>query len=237
MNNEKLKIVWFQLWRFAITLGLPSDDAKDIVQNAIINTLKTFDPERGEFLPLARTAVRNLTRNHWRDKERHGSVVDPDLISDSDTEEDSWMIADQQRSDTRELEAIMKKLDSEEQTFLKTLGELLHETEGRVVLEASRKCGLTPDQGWNLMRKIQRKARRIRAKREAPSAAASMPAPVEVRYSLEIPMAVEEARAPSGYDEFRDVKDLARDIAQWDSFRNFVDTAPADILNKLQSIV
>jgi len=131
----------------------------------------------------------------------------------------------------------MKKLDSEEQTFLKTVGELLHETEGRVVLEASRKCGLTPDQGWNLMRKIQRKARRIRAKREAPSAAASMPAPVEVRYSLEIPMAVEEARAPSGYDEFRDVKDLARDIAQWDSFRNFVDTAPADILNKLQSIV
>lgn len=237
MDNEKLKKTWFQLWRFAITLGLPSDDAKDIVQNAIINTLKTFDPERGEFLSLARTAVRNLTKNHWRDKERHGSVVDPDLISDSDTNEESWMIAEQQRSDTRELEAIMKRLDPEEQTFLKTLGELLHETGGRVVLEASRKCGLTPDQGWNLMRKIQRKARRIRAKREEPPAATSMPAPVEVGYSLEMPMAVDETRAPSGYDEFRDVKDLARDIAQWDSFRNFVDTAPADILKKLQSIV
>jgi len=55
--------------------------------------------------------------------------------------------------------------------------------------------------------------------------------------TLEMPMAVDETRAPSGYDEFRDVKDLARDIAQWDSFRNFVDTAPADILKKLQSIV
>ena len=237
MDDDKLKGLWYQLWRFAMTLGLPSDDAQDIVQNAIINTLKTFDPARGEFLPLARTAVRNLTKNYWRDKERHGSVVDPDLISDPDTDGDSWMMDDQQRSDTLELEAIMKKLDPEEQTFLKTLGELLHETEGRMVLEASRICGLTPDQGWNLMRKIQRKARRIRAQQAEPPAAASMPAPVEVRYSLEMPMAVEEARVPSGYDEFRDVKDLARDIAQWNSFRKFVDTAPADILNKLQSIV
>jgi hypothetical protein len=87
------------------------------------------------------------------------------------------------------------------------------------------------------MRKIQRKARRIRAKEAEPPAAASMPIPVEVSYSLEMPMAVDEARAPSGYDGFRDVKDLARDIAQWDSFRTFVDTAPADILKKLQSIV
>jgi DNA-directed RNA polymerase specialized sigma24 family protein len=237
MDNEKLKITWFQLWRFAITLGLPSDDAKDIVQNALINTLKTFDPERGEFLPLARTAVRNLTKNYWRDKERHGSVVDPDLISDSDTDEDFWIIDEQQRSDTRELEAIVKKLDAAEQTFLKTLGELLHETEGRMVLEASRKCGLTPDQGWNLMRKIQRKARRIRAQQAKPPAAASMPAPMEVRYSVEMSKTMEEARAPSGYDEFRDVRDLARDIAQWDSFRNFMDAAPADILKKLQSIV
>ena len=237
MDNEKLKKIWFQLWRFAITLGLPSDDAKDIVQNALINTLKTYNPRQGEFLPLARTAVRNLTKNYWRDKERHGSVIDPDLISDPDTDENSWMLDEQQRSDTRELEAIMKKLDPEEQTFLKTLGELLHETEGRMVLEASRKCGLTPDQGWNLMRKIQRKARRIRAQQAEPPAAASMPAPLEVRYSLEMPLAVEEARAPSGYDEFRDVKNLARDIAQWDSFRNFVDTAPSDILKKLQSMV
>ena len=236
MDNEKLKNTWCQLWRFAITLGLPSDDAKDIVQNALINTLKTFDPERGEFCSLARSAVRNLTKNYWRDKERHGSVIDPDLICDPDTDENSRMIDERQRSDTRELEVIMKKLDPEEQIFLKTLGELLHEADGRMVLEASRKCGLTPDQGWNLMRKIQRKARRISVKQGEPPAAASMPVPVEVSYSLEMPMAVDEARASAGYDEFRQVRDLARDIAQWDSFRNFVDTAPPDILRKLQSM-
>ena len=56
MDNEKLKKTWYQLWRFAITLGLPPDDAKDIVQNALINTLKTYNPGQGEFLHLARAA-------------------------------------------------------------------------------------------------------------------------------------------------------------------------------------
>ncbi len=236
MDDDKLKDLWNQLWHFAITLGLPSDDAKDIVQNALINTLKMFDPGRGEFLRLARTAVRNLARNYWRDKERHGSVVDPDLIADPDRDDDSWAMAGEQRSDTREVEAIMKTLDHEEKTFLKTLGELLQETEGRMVLEASRKCGLTPDQGWNLMRKIQRKARRVRANRVEPPAAA-MPASIDACYSLEMPMTREETRAPSGYEEFREVKDLARDIAQWDRFRTFMDTTPPEFLKRLRSML
>lgn len=231
-HNVKLKDAWTQLRNYALALGLPADEAQDLVQNALIKTLDAFDPAKGEFIHLAKKVLHNLARNYWRDYKRDGGV-DPDTLPDPGDGFD-WMT---EESQMEELEAIMNELDSAEQSFLKTLGELLQETEGRMVLEAARKCGLTPDEGWNMMRKIQRKARKVRARLAQPPA----PAASAVMFDLpprdaELSMRVEESHAQP-LERFQDVNDLAVLLALKQGFESFHRSLPADAIRRLEFIL
>jgi DNA-directed RNA polymerase specialized sigma24 family protein len=169
VSDEVLRIAWTSLLRTAVRFGVPPDDAKDLVQDAILKSLDVFDPARGEFLALATTAVGNLAKNYWRKNKNRWSETEPDALPEGDVLEGLW---DEQERRLL-LGEIMKELQPDEKAFLEVLGGLLEEAEGRAVAEAARTSGLTVEQGWNLMRKITRKAQKVRDGWEADAASTS----------------------------------------------------------------
>jgi DNA-directed RNA polymerase specialized sigma24 family protein len=165
------------------------------VQDAILKSLDVFDPAKGEFLALATTAVGNLAKNYWRKNKDRRSDTEPDTLPDGDIFEGLW---DEQERRLL-LGEIMKNLQPDEKAFLEILGGLLEEAEGRSVAEAARTSGLTVEQGWNLMRKIARKARKVRAGWEAADAKVSY-ADARLILSEEIaPPVLPSAPAPESF--------------------------------------
>jgi DNA-directed RNA polymerase specialized sigma24 family protein len=233
VSNEEVRLAWMPLWTAAMRYGVPPDDAKDLVQEAILKSLSAFDPGKGEFLALAKTVVANLAKNYWKTRKRHGGGTEPDDLPGEDEFSERWE-EEEMRSLLTE---IMKTLQPDEKTFLTTLGGLLEEAEGRMVAEAARVCGLTVDQGWNLMRKIERKAQKVRGVREAvffEKKEDRMLADLSV--DLHIPASLPPSPMPSASripSLSREVAILARLALREKAFHSFLGSLSADHRQKL----
>ena len=158
-ENSRLKDTWSHLLGIALSYGLPLADAEDLVSETLIKALDHFEPERGAFPVFCRTILRNNLKNYWRDRKLH-LELHPDSLSDTDP-------AALNRYDHAHvayvLECISGELTEDEREFLMMLGNVLQEMESRAVSEAARRLGLPASKGWDVFRRIQRKARKHRA--------------------------------------------------------------------------
>jgi len=158
-ENSRLKDTWSHLLGIALSYGLPLADAEDLVSETLIKALDHFEPERGAFPVFCRTILRNNLKNYWRDRKLH-LELHPDSLSDTDP-------AALNRYDHAHvayvLECISGELTEDEREFLMMLGNVLQEMESRAVSEAARRLGLPTSKGWDIFRRIQRKARKHRA--------------------------------------------------------------------------
>lgn len=196
-DDEKFGQLFQELMRFCLVRGIPLADAEDLVGSAVEAAVRSYDPARGAFAALAQTALANRVKNHWRDRkpldplDAAGEIPDPDAHPD---------VLDAVAHEQERLRGIMKELTEDEKAFLLVLQSVLDEMDDRAVSEAARRMGLTAAKGWDLFRKIQRKAHRAGrmddqvAFRVLESAA---PLRIEIDLSVNEPLAPPAASAPA----------------------------------------
>jgi hypothetical protein len=169
------------LVRTAVSKGIAHEDARDLAGDAVEKALTGFDPARGEFAAYCHTILVNLIKNHWRDKKKTEEYVEEGLV-DPDTKIDLLELAETMRDVRAALSDIARTLSADENIFLKHLQDVLDESGPRAISEAARRSGLTPAKGWDVFRKIQRKARALPLGRDLEEAVMSeatmIPAPL-----------------------------------------------------------
>jgi hypothetical protein len=191
---SKFRTFYDSLVRVATSKGIILADAQDLAGDTIERALSGFNPARGEFPVFCHTILSNLMKNYWRDRKKTEEYPDVDGPVDPDPPIDPLELADTLREIQAALSGIKKKLSPEENTFLKHLQDVLDESGTRAISEAARRAGLTPAKGWDLFRKIQRKARGTPAKPAVGSGVSDVSSesfeylPVaEVRFNLSSP--------------------------------------------------
>jgi DNA-directed RNA polymerase specialized sigma24 family protein len=153
-------VLWRQLVATGCRAGARYEDAQDLASRTIHQALAAHDPSRGPFAPFCRTIHANLLKNHWRDRkpvvefdpENDDRVVPIDPHGQLEIQEGQEMLRDI-------AEKILAGLDPAEAALFLVLADLCRESERAAVSEASRRLGLDPQRGWDLFRRIQRKAR------------------------------------------------------------------------------
>jgi DNA-directed RNA polymerase specialized sigma24 family protein len=178
--EQNFRSTWESLLGFALRRGVPFQDAEDLVSSTIQVALDRFTGERGKFLPFCMTVLSNRIKNHWRDQKTHEPFDDEDFPGD---EQPSPMEGEEEIARMRTMiERIRQSLSPEEKEFMSAMGTVLEEMESRAVSETARTLGLPPEKGWDLFRRIQRKANslypavKIEERQSAPSQAAPAPA-------------------------------------------------------------
>jgi hypothetical protein len=145
----------------ATSKGILFADAQDLAGDAIERALSGFDPAKGEFPAFCHTILSNLVKNYWRDKKKTEKYPDDEGPVDPEPFIDAIELAETVREIRAALSAIKKKLSSGEIVFLNHLQDVLDESGERAISEAARRSGLTPAKGWDLFRKIRRKAKGV----------------------------------------------------------------------------
>jgi hypothetical protein len=164
---SKFRSFYDSLVRSATSRGILFADAQDLAGDAVERALARFDPAKGEFPAFCHTILSNLMKNYWRDRKKTEEY--PNLEGPMDPEPfiDALELAESVREIRGALSEIKKKLSPKENAFLKHLQDALDESGPRAISEAARRTGLTPAKGWDLFRKIRRKAKGMSVKFEA----------------------------------------------------------------------
>ncbi len=147
------------LLSFALRKGVPFEDAQELVQASIVAALDRFDEGKGAYLGYCTTILGNRIKNYWRDRKPTESIDDVD-IPDPGFQDDLEREEERARM-TKMIRRISRELTPEEAAFLKALGVATEELESRAVSHAARLLGLEPEKGWDIFRRIQRKAKTL----------------------------------------------------------------------------
>jgi hypothetical protein len=164
---SKFRVFYGSLVRSATFKGIMFADAQDLAGDAVERALASFDPAKGEFPAFCHTILSNLMKNYWRNKKKTEEYPDNGGPADPEPFIDALELAESVREIRAAISEIKKNLSPKENTFLKHLQDVLDESGPRAISEAARRTGLTPAKGWDLFRKIQRKAKGMSVKFEA----------------------------------------------------------------------
>jgi hypothetical protein len=156
---SKFRSFYDSLVRSATSRGILLADAQDLAGDVIERALSSFDPAKGEFPAFCHTILSNRMKNYWRDRKKTEGYPDSGGPADPDPPIDPMELAETLREIRSALSDIKKNLSPEENAFLEHLQDVLDESGPRAISEAARRSGLTPAKGWDLFRKIQRKAK------------------------------------------------------------------------------
>ena len=157
----------------ALRKGVPFADAQELVQSTIVAALDRFDEGRGAYLAYCTTILKNRITNYWRDRKPNDPIENFD-IPDPDTHEKIEREEEAARM-RKMIKRIFRELTPEESAFLKALGVAYEEMESRAVSQAARSLGLEPGKGWDVFRRIQRKAKALFPALDVGSLAAETP--------------------------------------------------------------
>jgi len=158
-SNALLRQLWVSLIRLGTARGLTFPDAEDLAQESIVAGMQSFDPARGDFGAFCRTIMANKAKNLHRDTrpqdpipEDGGTFVDPGAGP-------GWANYYRQcREKTDQMVAdTVSSLDEEAADFFLVLAEVHADLSHGEVSEAARRLGVSPQKGWDIFRKIQRR--------------------------------------------------------------------------------
>lgn len=234
---EGFRRLFDELMRYCVRRGIGFTDAQDLVGSSLEAALRGYDASRGSLAALAQATLENRVKNFWRDRKTLVPIDGAADIEDPDTRADAFA---ESAHDRERLRSIMAELTSEEKGFLLVLQSVLDEMDQRAVSEAARRLGISPAKGWDLFRKIQRKAVRKTAKRDhgVRFSMRKMPPAVEPRMDDSVPMAIEvnemrasypaPAAAPAPEAVSAEVRALAALTALDDAFSRFYAGLPGE---------
>ena len=227
---EGFRKLFDELMRYCVRRGIGFTDAQDLVGSSLEATLRRYDASRGSLGALAQVTLENRVKNFWRDRKTLVPIEGAGDVEDPGTRPDAF---DESAHDQERLRTIMAELTPEERGFLLVLQSVLDEMDQRAISEAARRMGITPAKGWDLFRKIQRKAVRKTAKRDhgVRVSKAKMPPAADRSMDDSMPMALEvnemsatypaPAAAPVPEAVSAEVRALAALTALDDAFNRF----------------
>jgi DNA-directed RNA polymerase specialized sigma24 family protein len=240
--EQNFRNSWESLLNFALRRGVPYQDAEDLVSATLHIALDQFVEERGKFLTFCTTVLSNKIKNYWRDRKPNDPIdeldlPDPGLAGDFEK--------DEERARMKEMiDRIREHLTAEETEFINALGAAFENLESRAVSEAARLLGLDPAKGWDVFRRIQRKAKSLfplLETREMPAAEAP-PAPVaeptlaraEAVFFKKSPRVLRETPSPLRWPP--SLAHLARFAIREASYWRAMDAFTTEQKNRLRSI-
>lgn len=200
-DSELMEIaLWRRLVTRACRTGISLVEAQDLASRSILLGLESFDPSRGSFQAFCLTIHSNLVKNHHRDR-KITVEFDPDCDERTVPDDPLQRIEDEETSAMmRDLaERILAELDPVEAAFFLTLGDVMRTIADGAVSEASRRSGLPPSKGWDIFRRIQRKARK-----HAPEFEEFPPTAASDELVCAAPLPESAPPAPSGLSMGRD---------------------------------
>lgn len=162
ISKQNFYKYWNSLINYAVTFKIRKEDAQDIATDTILKALEYFNKDRGNFETYCRFILKRKVLDFKRiyadtyllmfiDDE--GEIVDP--------EKDQY-----DEKETNELsDSFLKELKTElDEKELKLFGSLIlycQSSEKISVSAAAENIGLDKFKGWDLFRKIQRKAKQL----------------------------------------------------------------------------
>ncbi len=158
-SQHSLQDCWDRLLMAALRRGVPLPDAEELVSDSLLKAIDAFDPQRGAFYPFCSTILLNKIRNFWRD--RDPSYTPPEGFEFPDDAPNPFEREEDMRLMREMIDEILRALSPEEATFLKHLGVVMEGMEDRAISETARQLSITPSKGWDIFRRIQRKARQL----------------------------------------------------------------------------
>ncbi len=158
-SQQSLQNCWDRLLMAALRRGVPLPDAEELVSDSLLKAIDSFEPQRGAFYPFCSTILLNKIRNFWRD--RDPSYHPPDGFEFPDDAPHPFEVEEDMRLMREMIDEILRALSPEEASFLKHLGVVMEEMEDRAISETARQLSISPSKGWDIFRRIQRKARQL----------------------------------------------------------------------------
>ncbi|MER3523317.1 MAG: hypothetical protein C4326_04445 [Ignavibacteria bacterium] len=153
IQSEQLQRLWNGLVACARRLGVRYEEAEELTSDALMKGLDCYDPARGDFEPFVRTILRNMVYNYLR--KSLNDEGDIPFEDDNDQEEQAML--------ERIHQQLLNVHPEEERTFYTAYLAWMATAERATVSEAARRIGKTPQQGWDILRRIRHKAETIRA--------------------------------------------------------------------------
>lgn len=167
INLKNFNLLRNSLIIYAVSLKISKEDAEEIVNDSILKALDRFDNKQSSFETFCKVILKNLISNFKRDNsDRYliDKIDEEENNSDltAGDEEFSYQIEDlinYSNSFLAELESILDEKELELFRIIKLYSE---SSENISVKAASESIGLNAQKGWDLFRKIQRKAANLR---------------------------------------------------------------------------
>lgn len=164
--DKNLRSLYHQLLSEGRRHRIPPEDAEELANDTLMTVIEKYDETRGPIGPFSRTVLLNKIRNFVRDRKIPPVHPDGDdhFIEDDDPE--TLFTREEDRKLTAKIrEKLISRLDAREAEFLLHFEIVLDELGSRAVSETARRLHISPQEGHNIIQRIERKAKSLLKKR------------------------------------------------------------------------
>ncbi len=162
ISKQNFYKYWNSLINYAVTFKIRREDAEDIATDSILKALEYFKKDRGDFETFCRFILKRRVLNFkkvYADTYLLLFIDDKGVIID--TENDHFDEKETNELSNSFLKRLETQLDEKELKLFNALTLYCHSSEKISVSAAAGNIGLDMKKGWDLFRKIQRKARQL----------------------------------------------------------------------------
>ncbi|MBX7042222.1 MAG: hypothetical protein K1X85_04895 [Ignavibacteria bacterium] len=151
--------------------NLRKDICEDLFQDTVIVFLKKYDENRGNARAFFVTIFKNKLIDFVK-RDRFNKVISIVTIQEEadeipDTEDTEIFVPDGFNSIHHFVASLKKVLSDEEKEFLNTLSKVITDASGHgLISEVARELNIEPNKGWNIWRRIVRKAKKHATERK-----------------------------------------------------------------------
>lgn len=168
LSDSEFRSFWLNLIAYSGKFRISREDAEEIANDAILKAMDFYDENRGSFESLCKVILKNKLINFKRDKAELYLMIYIDEFENNFSADD---YISELETEQKNIPALMfianlrNKLKPDEVIFFDELYKLCKETCKLNISEASKNLGLLPEKGWDVFRKIQRKANNLSEQR------------------------------------------------------------------------
>ncbi|MBV6477401.1 MAG: hypothetical protein HGGPFJEG_00140 [Ignavibacteria bacterium] len=159
-NFDKFRM---NLIYFAKRFRISFEDAEEIVNDSILKALENFDFDKGNFEAFCKVILKNRVLNFIRD---YKEILIFGYLDNENYLEETFAMYNKEKKlksarkkFTEVLTTLISSLDKKEKTFLNCIYKNLEYDSKLNISKSAKMLGMSTQQGWNLFRQIQRKAK------------------------------------------------------------------------------
>lgn len=162
-ESKKIDRLIKSLLPYALGFKIQKEDAEEIVNDSVLKALVNFNDKKGKFESFCRLILKNLIFNFIRDNsDRYlNDYIDDEekfICLFSDKDEFSYQVKDLFSYYRIFLYQLENALDEKELELFRIIRTYSESSANISIKAASESMGLNSQKGWDLFRRIQRKA-------------------------------------------------------------------------------